>query len=95
MIPEIVSANSLPEWLSPEISKNLSVVALVILGILLLFVLRFISKVILKLFQELLIFQFLLLFNSSISFINLSLYLKLPSLLPVAVLPIYFDFYLF
>jgi len=49
MIPEIVSANSLPEWLSPEISKNLSIVALVVLGILLLLVLRFISKVLLKL----------------------------------------------
>ena len=48
IIPEAVSVNSLPEWLSPEISKNLSIVALVILGILLLLVLRFISKVILK-----------------------------------------------
>ena len=48
MIHETISANSLPEWLSPEISENLSIVALVILGILLLLVLRFISKVILK-----------------------------------------------
>ena len=48
MIPETISANSLPEWLSPEISENLSIGALVILGILLLLVLRFISKVILK-----------------------------------------------
>ena len=48
IIPEAISANSLPEWLSPEISKNLSIVALVLLGILLLLVLRFISKVILK-----------------------------------------------
>ena len=48
IIHEAISANSLPEWLSPEISKNLSIVALVLLGILLLLVLRFISKVILK-----------------------------------------------
>ena len=48
MIPEITSSNSLPDWLSPEISEHLSVVALVVLGLLLLVVLRFISKIILK-----------------------------------------------
>jgi hypothetical protein len=48
-IPEITFSNSLPDWLSPEISEHLSIVALVVLGILLLLVLRFISKIILKL----------------------------------------------
>ena len=47
-IPAIASSNFLPDWLSPEISEHLSIVALVVLGILLLLVLRFISKIILK-----------------------------------------------
>jgi hypothetical protein len=49
IIPQIGSANSLPDWISPEITKNLSILALVLLGILLLLVLKFISKFLLKL----------------------------------------------
>ena len=49
IITEIGSTNSLPDWISPEITKNLSILALVLLGILLLLVLKFISKFLLKL----------------------------------------------
>ena len=48
IIPEIANVNSLPDWISPEITQNLSIVALVVLGILLFLVLRFISKVLVK-----------------------------------------------
>jgi len=48
IIPEIANVNSLPDWISPEIIQNLSVVVLVILGIFFLLVLRFISKLLIK-----------------------------------------------
>ena len=48
IIPEIANVNSLPDWISPEITQNLSIVAFVVLGILLFLVLRFISKVLVK-----------------------------------------------
>jgi hypothetical protein len=48
MVSEINSTDYLPEWFSLETSKNLTIVALVLLGILLLLVLRFISKIVIK-----------------------------------------------
>ena len=48
MIPEIANVDSLPDWISPEVVQNLSVVVLVVLGILLFLVLRFISKVMVR-----------------------------------------------
>jgi len=48
ILPEITSTDYLPEWFSVETSKNLTIVALVLLGILLLLVLRFISKILIK-----------------------------------------------
>ena len=48
-IPEITGTGSLPDWISPKLVENLSILVLVFLGIALLFVLRFISKLLLKL----------------------------------------------
>ena len=53
------------------------------------------SKVILKLNQESLIFRFPLLLNHSISLIDPSLYLTLPSSLPAVALLSFLNFYLF
>ena len=47
-LQEIASKNSLPDWISPEIIENLGIVVLVVLGILLFLVLRFISKLLVK-----------------------------------------------
>ena len=49
VISELNNEKYLPEWVSPKLVENLTIVALVLLGVILLLILRFVSKLLLKL----------------------------------------------
>ena len=49
VISELNNEKYLPEWVSLKLVENLTIVALVLLGVILLLILRFVSKLLLKL----------------------------------------------